>query len=439
LLNQLRRDPKSVVPRNVRVQFLECSLSVPQKIHGIAIALKRIGYLINQYPMASQTFIRREIAAIEAMGTPIKRYAVRGWDTPLVDPDDQNEAAQTRRILDVGMPRLLWALLATAFSRPRKFARALAESWRLGRQSNRGAVIHLAYLAEACVLRAWTQSDAIAHLHVHFGSNSAAVGLLCRLLGGPPYSFTVHGPEEFDRPAALGLRTKIRHAAFVVCISTYGRSQLWRWAEFGDWPKVHVVHCGLDGDFFGSPQSAPSQAPRLINIGRLSEQKGQLTLIEAAARLRAQGRTFEIIVIGGGPLREPIEQRIRQLGLCDYVKLAGWRTGLEVKQELLNSRGLVLPSFAEGLPVVIMESLALGRPVISTYIAGIPELVSPGENGWLVPAGDVEELAAAMAKMLDAPIDELERMGRAGAERVARQHDVRIEARKLLDLIERSP
>ena len=167
--------------------------------------------------MASQTFIRREIAAIEAMGTPIKRYAVRGWDTPLIDLDDQSEAAKTRRILDVGIPRLLWALLATVVSRPRKFARALAESWRLGRQSDRGVVIHFAYLAEACVLRAWTQSDSIAHLHVHFGSNSATVALLCRLLGGPPYSFTVHGPEEFDRPAALGLRTKIRHAAFVVC------------------------------------------------------------------------------------------------------------------------------------------------------------------------------------------------------------------------------
>ena len=206
---------KNAVPRKVPLQFLECSLSVAncsladaQKNLWIAIALKRIGYLINQYPMASQTFIRREIAAIEAMGTPIKRYAVRGWDTPLIDPDDQSEAAKTRRIVDVGIPRLLWALLATVVSRPRKFARALAESWRLGRQSDRGVVIHFAYLAEACVLRAWTKSDSIAHLHVHFGSNSAAVALLCRLLGGPPYSFTVHGPEEFDRPAALGLRTK---------------------------------------------------------------------------------------------------------------------------------------------------------------------------------------------------------------------------------------
>jgi colanic acid/amylovoran biosynthesis glycosyltransferase len=425
-------------PRNIGRRSLECPVSQTDWIHRVAIALKRIGYFINQYPMASQTFIRREIAAMEAMGACIERYAVRGWGTPLVDPDDRLEAAKTRRILDAGMLQLLWALVATALSRPRQFAQAWAMARRLGRNSDRGVLIHVIYLAEACLLRRWTSRDSIAHLHVHFGSNSAAVALLCRLLGGPPYSFTVHGPEEFDRPVALGLRAKVRHAAFVVCICSYGRSQLWRWAEFSDWDKVHVVHCGLDGNFLESPPSQPPEAPRLINIGRLSEQKGQLTLVEAAARLRAQGRAFEVVLIGGGPLREPIEERIRELDLCKYVKLAGWLTGSEVKRQLLDSRGLVLPSFAEGLPVVIMESLALGRPVISTYIAGIPELVAPGENGWLVPAGDVAELATAMGEMLDAPITELERMGRAGAERVARDHDVKIEARKLLDLIEQT-
>jgi len=400
--------------------------------------LKKIAYLINQYPMASLTFIRREIAAIEATGRSVQRYAVRAWDTPLVDPDDLTEAARTRRILDDGSLRLLSALVGTALSMPRRFARALAEVWRLGRKSERGVLIHLIYLAEACVLCNWTRQDRIDHLHVHFGSNSATVAMLCRLLGGPPYSFTVHGPEEFDRPASLGLGRKIRHAAFVVPISSYGRSQLWRWAEFRDWGKVHVIHCGLDESYLGAPVSPPCSAPRLINIGRLSEQKGQLILVEAAARLRAQGRDFEIVLIGGGPLREAIEERICQLDLGAHVKLAGWMTGPQVRHELLASRGLVLPSFAEGLPVVIMEALALRRPVISTYVAGIPELVRPGETGWLVPAGDVDELVAAMIQMLDAPLDQLERMGQTGAERVVRDHNIRTEVGKLLDLIERT-
>jgi colanic acid/amylovoran biosynthesis glycosyltransferase len=400
--------------------------------------LKQIAYLINQYPMASLTFIRREIAAIEATGRSVQRYAVRAWDTPLVDPDDVAEAARTRRILDVGSFRLLSALVGASLSAPRRFARALSEVWRLGRNSERGVLIHLIYLAEASVLRKWTQQDHIEHLHVHFGSNSTAVAMLCRLLGGPPYSFTVHGPEEFDRPVSLGLGQKIRHAAFVVSICSFGRSQLWRWAEARDWGKVHVIHCGLDQTFLDAPHSPPSAALRLINIGRLSEQKGQLILVEAAARLRAQGRDFEIVLIGGGPLREAIAERIRQLDLGAHVKLAGWMTGPQVQQELLASRGLVLPSFAEGLPVVIMEALALRRPVISTYVAGIPELISNGETGWLVPAGNVEQLVAAMIQMLDAPIDQLERMGRAGAERVARDHNVTTEAHKLLDLIDQT-
>jgi len=397
--------------------------------------LKKIAYLINQYPMASQTFIRREIAAIESKGVPVERYAVRGWNTPLVDQDDIAEASRTRRILDVGILRLLSALVAAAFTRSRAFGRALSASWRLGRLSDRGLMIHLVYLAEACVLCNWATRDHIEHLHAHFGTNSAAVAMLCRLLGGPPFSFTVHGPEEFDRPVSLGLREKIHHAAFVVCICSYGRSQLWRWAEFRDWAKVHVVHCGLDRDFLGAPPTPPSPRPRLINIGRLSEQKGQLVLIEAAAQLKEHGRDFEIVIVGDGPLRKEIETRIDQLALASNVRLAGWMSGPQVRQEILDSRGLVLPSFAEGLPVVIMESLALGRPVISTYVAGIPELVQPGQTGWLVPAGDVEQTATAMADFLDAPIEQLERMGRAGAERVARDHDVSIEAGKLLDLI----
>jgi colanic acid/amylovoran biosynthesis glycosyltransferase len=237
---------------------------------------------------------------------------------------------------------------------------------------------------------------------------------------------------------ALSLGEKIKHSAFAVAICSFGRSQLWRWAAFEDWKKVQVIHCGLDHRYLDAPASPPSEAPRMINIGRLVGQKGQLILVEASALLRDRGRDFEVIIIGGGTFREALEARIEELGLADHVKLVGWKTGEEVKQELLDSRGLVLPSFGEGLPVVIMEALALRRPVISTYIAGIPELVREGETGWLVPAGDVEALADAMARLIDAPLEQLEAMGEAGARAVAIEHDVRIEARKLLGLIEAS-
>ena len=165
-----------------------------------------------------------------------------------------------------------------------------------------------------------------------------------------------------------------------------------------------------------------------------SEQKGQILLIEAAARLRDRGLDFELVIVGDGPMREEIERLIDQFDLQGRVRITGYLSNQGVLQEILNARALVLPSFAEGLPVVIMEAMALGRPVISTHIAGIPELLEPGVNGWLVPAGAVEPLVDAMAAVLTAVPADLEAMGRAGAARVALQHNVGIEVKKLADL-----
>lgn len=396
----------------------------------------RIGYFINQYPAPSQTFIRREIAVMEGQGTTVLRYSARGWGEELVDPDDIAEASKTRRVLDVGGLGLLLAMVKAALTSPKGFVRACATAWRLAALAGRRRGVFLVYLAEACVLLDWTRRDGVDHLHAHFGTNSAAVALLCRRLGGPPYSFTVHGPEEFDSPVALGLGEKIRHSVFTVAICSYGRSQLWRWADPADWSKVEVIHCGVDPRFLEAPPSPIPDVPRFLSIGRLTEQKGQLILVEASARLRDLGRSFEVVLIGGGPLRWAIEARIAALDLGEVVKLVGWKSGDEVREQLLASRALVLPSFAEGLPVVIMEALALGRPVISTLVAGIPELVIPGESGWLVPAGSVDHLVLAMAEALERSVSQLDVMGKAGAARVAREFDVRIEAGKLLARIE---
>lgn len=397
-----------------------------------------IGYLANQHPMASTTFVRREIAAIEGLGEPVIRYTIRRWPEELVDPDDLEESRRTRSLLGEGPTRLLAALFRQALTNPRRFCRALAGAMRLSRAAGGRRLHHLAYLAEACLLKSWQERDEIRHLHVHFGTNSAAVAMLCRILGGAPYSFTVHGPEEFDDPVGLSLGEKIRHAEFAVAISSFGRSQLWRWCDYRDWPKIEVIRCGLDRSFLDAEPNPPPGVPRFINVGRLVEQKGQALLLEASALLRDRGEAFELLLIGGGALQEALERRISELDLGGIVKLLGWQPGARVREELLASRAMVLPSFAEGLPVVLMEAMALGRPVITTTIAGIPELVRPGENGWLVPAGDIEGLADAMAEALAAPVEVLARMGRAGADRVRTMHDGREEARKLLARIERN-
>src|SRR5262249_15179262 len=198
---------------------------------------------------------------------------------------------------------------------------------------------------------------------------------------------------------------------FTAAVSEFTRSQLYRWSDRADWSRIHVIHCGLDGTFLDAGTSAIPEAQRLVCVGRLAEQKGPLLLIEAAGQLAAEGVMFELVLVGDGPLRSPIEQRIEQLRLRQHVRLAGWQDAMAVRDEILQARAVVLPSFAEGLPVVLMEALALGRPVISTYIAGIPELVEPGVCGWLVPAGAVGPLVDAMRAALTTSVGELERLG----------------------------
>src|SRR6185369_8422949 len=212
----------------------------------------------------------------------------------------------------------------------------------------------------ACVVARWLRAARIGHVHAHFGTNSAEVAMLAALLAPASYSFTVHGPDEFDRPGAIGLAEKIRRAAFVVGISAFTRSQLYRWVESVHWDKIHVVHCGLDRAFHDGAVAPPATGARLVCVGRLGEQKGHLLL------LAAMRRAFDLVLAGDGELRGAIEERIRALDLAPHVRITGWIGSASVRSEIEAARALVLPSFAEGLPVVIMEAMALRRAVVTT-------------------------------------------------------------------------
>lgn len=391
----------------------------------------KVAYLLNQYPQISQVFVRREIAAMRGLGVEVESFTLRGTEDSLVDEADVLEKDRTRVVLGVGAIGLLRAFLGTFASRPSASLRAMRAAFGMGRRSERGMIVNMIYLAEACVLRRWLADGRFTHVHAHFATNSTAVAMLCRLLGGPPYSFTMHGPEEFDAPRALSLNLKIRHAEFVAAIAEFTRSQLYRWADHADWAKIRIVRCGVDAAYLDAEPTPVPSSPRLVNVGRIVEQKGQLLLIEAAALLIREGVDCELVMVGDGPMRGDAERLIARHGVGDKVRIVGYKSGPEVREEIESARALALPSFAEGLPVVILEALAAGRPVITTFIAGIPELVEPGLCGWLVPAGSVDALAVAMKEALAAPVEDLARMGREGRRRVAERHDVRVEAARL--------
>src|SRR5580658_8481825 len=391
----------------------------------------RIAYFINHYPKVSHSFVRREILALERQGFVVQRIALRGWRDSLPDEEDRQEQKRTHYVLRGGLWGLLLPTVRAMLRTPSRFFAVAALAVKMSRNSDRPLPYHLIYVAEACRILEWLVGFGSVRLHAHFGTNSAEVAMLVRALGGPPYSFTVHGPDEFLRP--IGLDEKIRRSAFVVAISNFGRSQLFLRSRHADWPKVKIVHCGLEETFH---QAAPETLgpARLICVGRLCEAKGQLLLIEAAALLADKGIAFELVLVGDGPMRQEIEDLVQKCGLGARVRITGWISSSEVRGEILAARALVLPSFAEVLPVVIMEAMALRRPVLSTYVAGIPELVRHGQEGWLVPAGAVKELAEAMEACLASPIDELRRLGDAAQSRVLVRHCADTEAGKLAEL-----
>ncbi|MDC5852102.1 glycosyltransferase family 4 protein [Vibrio europaeus] len=394
----------------------------------------KVTYFINQYPMVSHSFIRREIMALERQGIEVQRISIRGWDVDTVNEDDSVEKMKTKYVLDKGVLPLLKSTVKNFISNPSSFWDALKLTFKVSRTSDRSLALHLISLAEACHILPWLKEFCSEHVHVHFGTNSTEVVMLANALGGPTYSFTVHGPEEFDKPQAIKLQEKVNRSKFVVGISSYGRSQLFRWIDKEQWSKVKVVHCGLEKSFHRvDPVPLPEQ-PKLVCVGRLCEQKGQLLLMEACKRLAEDNVDFELILAGDGELRSEIETLISRYNLSDKVAITGWIGSDEVRELILASKGMILPSFAEGLPVVIMEAMSLRRPALTTYVAGIPELVEKGENGWIFPAGDVDEIYLSMKDILETPNDSLSIMAESAYQRVTQRHDIDTEASKLVKL-----
>jgi colanic acid/amylovoran biosynthesis glycosyltransferase len=398
--------------------------------------MTRIAYFTSHYPAISHTFIRREIQALETLGFTVMRYASRNPPQELLDPEDMAEQRKTAYIINGSIVKLLACFLFTLLKQPISTLKIIGIAAKIGWHSDRGILRHFIYAVEATTLAYWCRRDGVKHLHAHFGTTPAAIAMLAHQLSRIPYSFTAHGPEEFDKASLLSLDKKLRQAAFAVCVSSFGRSQLMLHSRFDQWQKIALVRCGVDSRFLDAAIVSPPSSRRFVCVGRLSESKAQVVLVRAVSRLRQAGVLCEIVLVGDGRMRAQVEEAIRLAELEDQISITGWASGERVKAEIMAARALVLPSFSENLPVVIMEAMALGRPVISTYVAGIPELIQPGISGWLVPASDEVALAEAMQEALNAPVDRLAAMGEAARARVLENHDALKEAKKLKNLFE---
>ena len=391
----------------------------------------RIGYVTSHYARASDTFIRNEVVELRARGHTVDTFSMRRPEEPgPPSPAVAAEQAGTCYILSVPKGTLLAAIVRTAASRPGPVWRALKTAMRVSPTGIRPRAMHLAYFLEGVFLASRLLERRIQILHNHIAENSATVAMLASEVSGVPFSMTVHGPGIFWHPDRWALSEKIARAVFTACISEFCRSQCMVHSRLADWPKLKVIRCGVGREFERIVASTPPEAPRLLFVGRLCQEKGLPLLMEAMRRFVAAGGRCELAVIGDGPLMPYVRSFVEANGLRDAVRLLGWRGSVEVADELSRSRALVLPSLAEGLPVVIMEALAAGRPVITTAIAGIPELVR-ADNGWVVAPGSVDELVDAIAAATGAAIETVRAMGSNGAARVRERHSLDAEVDKL--------
>ncbi len=394
-------------------------------------------YLTGEYPRATDTFIQREVAALREMGADVRTCSIRRTDPAHhTGPEQREEARNTFVVLDAARrPASLLRAHAACLARgPRRYLRALALALRAGAPGAKGFLYQLFYFAEAGVLADRLTRIHAFHLHNHFGNSSCSVAMLASAMAGTPYSYTLHGPAELFEPMRWRIDLKIARAAFVACISNFARSQGMLFSDAAHWPRMHVVHCGVAPDLYRARGPADAGRQRLLFVGRLAGIKGVPILLEAVATLRERFPAMTLTLIGDGPERGAIEAEAARRGIADHVEFTGYLSQAAVAERLAEADLFVLPSFAEGVPVVLMEAMAAGLPVVATRVGGVAELVEDGVSGVLTAPGDPGALAEGIGRLLD-DAGLRARMGRAGRARVEAEFDAHVEAARLLALI----
>jgi glycosyltransferase involved in cell wall biosynthesis len=396
-----------------------------------------MAYLTTGYPYVSHTFIQNEVLALRALGVTIDTFAVRR--EPISEcrtPADREAWETTYPLRPPNIMHYLRAHGRAAWRTPRRYAATLARALRMGTGSPGDLVRHAAYFVQAVVLWDRCRASGIAHIHAHFANVASDLALLAATVGGDElqWSFTMHGPTEFYDVHRHRLADKARDARFVVCISDFARSQLMSMVRPEHWDKFHVVHCGVDVERFAPPEQADrSQQIRIACVGRLVPEKGQALLIDAMAGLKAAGLDVHLTLVGDGPERESLHALSRALGVADDVTFTGAVSHPEVEAVLRRSDIFCLPSFAEGVPIVLMEAMAMQLPVVACGVMGIPELIEDGVSGRLIRPGSKADLTDTLATLAQ-DRDQRLALGRRARERVSAQFDLRTNAARLYRL-----
>jgi len=398
----------------------------------------RLAYLVSRYPFISHVFILREVQALRRAGASIDTFTVRrAGDTHLLSEEYREADETTHALLPPDPAKLVSAHVRTLLERPRRYASTLALAIGLRGRGARAALWQAFYFGEAVLMWRECQRRGIRHIHAHHANVASDVALLAAHLGGRRWSWslTMHGSTEFFDVREHRLAQKVERARFVACVSAHGRSQLMSLVGTAHWDKLRVVRCGVDLSLFDRvEQPDTARVPEILTVGRVVPVKGQALLVDAVAELARRRVETRLTIVGDGPDLPQLRSRAKRLNISGSVAFVGAVSQDDIRAHYERADIFALPSFAEGLPVVLVEAMAMELPVVASRITGIPELVDDGVSGLLVTPGSGCELTDALERLVREPAERRREMGRRGRERVSAEFDLEQSAQRLLEL-----
>jgi len=397
----------------------------------------RIAYFLSRYPAVSHTFFLKEILGLRRMGFEIEVASVNPPDRPVSElpQREAEEAERTYYLKRTSVWEALFVIVIVTVVHPVVAFRGLRASLRLGRWDVLRKIYALFYMVEAFLLGRWMRQRGLNHMHVHFGGAVATVAMVAAETWGLDYSLTIHGPEEFYEVDDAYLPRKIERAKFIFCISDFCRSQLMKYCDPAHWDKMQVVRLGVDPEEFKPTIRSANSYVEIVCVGRLVPAKGQHILLRAFTRVHAKGHPVRLTFVGSGPDLSSLQREVTEKGLGSSVVFRGALNHDETRRQLAEADIFALASFAEGIPVALMEAMAMGIPCVSTCVAGIPELIRDKKDGLLVPASSVECLASAIESLVvDSEVRE--RLGAAGRARVIERYNLPVNLKVLASTFE---
>jgi glycosyltransferase involved in cell wall biosynthesis len=418
-----------------QTQGIESDLGKPysRETRGLKVA-----YIMSRFPKLTETFILYEMLAMRQKGLQVEVYPLLREHEAVMHPESAQfvNIAHFQPFMSLAIIR---ANLHFLWKKPLVYLKTLRDLLRANWGSFNFFTGVVGIFPKTVLFAFQMRADNVQHVHAHFASHPAAAAFIIHRLVGIPYSFTAHG-SDLHRDRHM-LREKVAEAAFVAAISEYNKNLIISECRGNHSQKVYVVHCGVDAEVFRArahktPYEIGESPFMILCVGTLHEVKGQAYLVEACRQLQERGFNFECHFVGDGPDQKSLTELVEKAGLSDKVRFHGRLTRDEIAGLLLDTDALAAPSVPtrdgrrEGIPVVLMEAMASGVPVIASQLSGIPELVIHESTGLLVPPRDATSLSDALERYIKDP-ELRHQLGRAGNEKVVEEFDLNKNAARL--------